>query len=186
MRVDGTTISNNTILNGGALPTYSGGAGFYFNESDLQIGQCAFTSNTVDSGGGGGINCYSGNTGMIESSLFEGNQASWGGALRIWSNSSVDVLDCSIHSNTAWQYGGALSVLWSTDFTVMNTDFGSNAAPSGAEGFIEDGGSVLLNCCILEPSQWEGAGTWSIDNEGCSVSNERMTWGELKQRFVSP
>ena len=181
--VEGTVVSGNWIINGGALPLYSGGGGFYFSESDLQVTRCTFSDNTVDSGGGGGINCYSGNTGSIESSLFEGNEASWGGGLRVWSNSSIDIVDCSIHLNSASIHGGALSVSNSTSFAVINTDFVDTSAPVGADGFIEDSCTVVLECCITSPSDWAGYGSWVIEDDGCSVRNDQISWGTLKHLF---
>ncbi|UCG50170.1 MAG: hypothetical protein JSU94_10340, partial [Phycisphaerales bacterium] len=150
----GSSTSGGAIYNHTCTPTITGctftgnratnGAGVY--TSGGYIGNCTFSDCNSASNKGGGI--YGGGDSLvIESCLFEGNQVGWaGGALYI---SKGDVINCIMSGNGSAFYGGAIYVDDNGEPNVTNcTIYGNTAGSNG--GAVHNTWAVPLftNCII--------------------------------------
>jgi predicted outer membrane repeat protein len=147
--------------------------------------QCLFLGNTADQQSGGALRCGDADV-TLQNCRFEGNSAGTeGGAVycAYWHGptSTLDLLSCTLVDNTAGVSGGAIHLLSGAVLKGMNTDFAGNNAPAGADGSVVTGGDAMLTCCLTDPGLWEG--TIILDDSGCTVSTESVSWGAVKALF---
>lgn len=155
-------VNDDSIANGGG-----GGLGFY-NSSNPTIRDAVIADNTGHDAGGIHVNLASitverctivGNTGesaggiylrigtsRIENTTISGNRATnsgYGGGIAILSTDDVEIVNCTIASNTSF-IGGGVSCLWS-DPTIVNSIFYDNTGVAVYER-SSDADPTIMNC----------------------------------------
>jgi len=166
----------NDGLNGGAI---------MLGDGSLTLSGCTFTNNRC-SDKGGAIVIGSG-AAEIRNCLFYSNITvveGRGGAICVWTESSLSLYDSSIIGNTSSEYGGGIYVKEGAALEADNVDMSDNVAPFGAEGWVAESGSASLICCDLNENDWGGLGTIIFDNSGCGpISRASITWGAVKALY---
>lgn len=120
--IKNTVFQNNTATqNGGAISAYV--------TQNITITNCQFNNNIAagsngKSGNGGAI--YSESTKIVLTDCtFTGNQAkkSYGGAIGAWTNTGLEITNCSFVQNTATNSGGAIIIYTGSRATLTNCSF---------------------------------------------------------------
>ena len=119
------------VHNSEFIDNHATGYGGLIVRNDFIIDSCLFVDNTASFyGAGGGI---SGGTGILSNSVFVNNSidsldvnvSSGGGGLSLWSDTNVEVLNCTFSGNIA-NTGGGLSVGNRAVANVLNSIFYDN------------------------------------------------------------
>ncbi len=140
LSIDGTTISNNSAANGGAI---------YTSEA-LTFTGCDISYNTA-SGSGGAIHNSSSNL-SIDGTTISNNSAANGGA--IYTSGALTLTGCDISNNTASGSGGGINITQTTanyvPVTIYNTAITGNTATGGAGGVYSKGKNdlIMVNCTV--------------------------------------
>ena len=150
---------------------YYGGVGIW---SDFSVDSCYFMNNTTEyyAAGGGFSN---GASGTISNSVFANNIANLvgndevnSGGLTIWTDTDVNVVNCTFVGNSAAS-GGGLSVGNGGHATVRNSIFYNNSPDQlGLEQWEGNCASLDVDYCLVE----EGADSVHFDTTSCV-----LTWG---------
>jgi len=127
------TVSNCTFVNNTSV--YYGGA--IFNNNSLTVTDSTFSNNTAAGGASraGAIFNGSAGTAAVSDSTFSGN-SSVGGAGALYSDGTLNVVDCTFFNNVTSSYGGGLENSGGGTATVVNSTFSDNSAPAGEGGGI--------------------------------------------------
>jgi len=109
--------------------------------SEFALERCIVADNALDHGNGGGLECFS--------------------------ESSVQVTECTFARNTAGSGGGAM-IAWDSFATFQRCTFSENVADLGGSGLCSDGSDVRVTQCIIAFGDGasvalEDGGTVSID-----------------------
>ena len=192
VRIVDSTFRNNTLRWG------RGGAVNAGTRSRVVIEGCSFLDNDVEHGNGGAIGAWPYADVKVIGCFFQGNHADDGGAI---SARTIDIDDCIFENNAATGDGGALHVLatetvenltfidnsaarggavWSLKaLALRDCRFDGNTAPVGPDGYAD---SVILSCTSSDPAAW-AAHSITLDNEGCEVPSETMSFSRLKSLY---
>ncbi|UCG52101.1 MAG: right-handed parallel beta-helix repeat-containing protein [Candidatus Latescibacterota bacterium] len=203
------TLTNCTISNNWSV--YGGGIRVSLN-CDATLTDCTFSDNVADSRGGGMGTAFGGSA-TLTNCTFLNNSAYSGGAVCLASDGSVTFTNCSLIGNSASSDGGGIKIQCNggcasttliscsltdnsartgggiylegaTYFAADTTEFHNNtASTSGANGYVESEGEVVLTCCVSDLGGFEGDGTITLNNEGCFSPTEPTTWGRLKALY---
>ncbi|MHC4500825.1 MAG: nidogen-like domain-containing protein, partial [Planctomycetota bacterium] len=123
------------------------GAGIYFDvNSDSQLTICDFNNNTADQEGGG-VFYDQDSTVSISDCNFIRNTASYGAALHFYANCSGAVAYSTLTDNTATQDGGAIYLVESGEFALMDCDITGNTAIRGAGVYAIDSPQASITGC---------------------------------------
>lgn len=192
VRIVDSTFRNNTLRRG------RGGAVNAGTRSRVVIEGCSFLDNDVEHGSGGAIGVWPYADVKVNGCFFQGNHADDGGAI---SARTIDIDDCIFENNEATGDGGALQVfatetvesltfignsaarggaVWSLKaLTLTDCMFDGNTAPVGPDGYAD---TVTLACTSSDPAAW-AASPVTVDNDGCEVPSETMTFSRLKTLY---
>ncbi|MHC4501521.1 MAG: right-handed parallel beta-helix repeat-containing protein, partial [Planctomycetota bacterium] len=123
------------------------GAGIYFDvNSDSQLTICDFYNNTADEEGGG-VFYDQDSTVSISDCNFTRNTASHGAALYFYTNCSGAVAYSAMTDNTATQDGGAIYLVESGEFALVDCDIAANTAIRGAGVYAVDSPQASISGC---------------------------------------
>jgi parallel beta-helix repeat protein len=170
--------------------TFSGnwhyyGAGVSGHKSSIIITDCTFSDNKGD-WRGGAIMLWDVTATFTNCSFTNNVTDGCGGA--IYSNHDfITLTNCLFTGNSAWE-GGVIcledSVQGASLLIAENTHFlGNNAINMGTDGYIGVGSEASLRCCQTDSSLWINYGTFILDNDGCEIATESVTWGEIKALY---
>jgi hypothetical protein len=177
-------VGNNAVLDGGAISSFTGG--------NTTLGACIFTGNTVSAAGGSGGALHLGgnNTVTATGTMFEGNNATFGGAIASICSNNLYLLECQLMNNDATALGGALHAAdgsvdacqvnnsWSM-VTVSLCSFQNNTARAGGgAAFIANGATLnSLSCTFVhnDAKAAQGGGVMLGKNSSCWCSNTSFT-----------
>ena len=134
---------------------------------------------------GGGIEVYgSNNVTTLRNCLIRNNHADLNGGGLILGNYATVILDnCTITGNSAGQAAGGVDVSWYSRLEGEQATIMDNTAPIGPDGGVASFAVAVLTCCEVDPAAWSVTGTFSLDNAGCGVGQEPVSWGEVKSLF---
>ena len=154
-----TTISESSFFNN--IAQSSGGA--ILSYDSLRVNKCVFKANYAKDFYGGAIDGLSptGNV-IISNSLFTGNKATYGGAIRLQANSQSLISNCTIAGNYAETWGGGL---FSVGNKVNNSIVWNNKAGISGDGIYNSTNTVSYSIV-----QGGYAGTGNIDADALFVS----------------
>jgi cysteine-rich repeat protein/predicted outer membrane repeat protein len=178
------------------------GGGIYASQSELEIENAFFISNTADDSGGGILSSWEGETRLINT-LFAYNRAGeYGGGISITENGNVEFRNVTLSDNRADTAGGAIyspsadstlslvnSIVWNngTEIDVQGTIDVSYCAIDG--GF--DGTGNIDTGPIFGDPQITGTGIWTDvlydESTGYTVlTDSSASWNpdELIDRFI--
>ncbi len=157
------TFTGNTARQGGAV----------FRTRVVE--HCVFADNTADEMGGALALAFD----HVLDSVFQDNRSVLGGALI----DTEQIDHCRFEGNVATQQGGAVySRIANRDHTFTYCRFSGNSAPIGSDGSLPFCSLLRLVCCSPSRLTWQ-APTIELEDEGCAVSNEQMSFGGLKSIF---
>jgi hypothetical protein len=158
--VTNCVITDNTALQGAGMMNYA--------SSSPTITHCSFIGNKAS--GGGAVGNFTNSNPMFIGCIFQKNEASSGGGMynqlsdpkltncTFWANKAVLggviydetgtllLTHCTFAGNTASQWGSCLDISYST-VTFNNCIVWNN----GGIPFFNDGGTITVNHCLLEP-----------------------------------
>jgi hypothetical protein len=168
---DGAHFSDNRAARGGAVALLG---------SDLEVTGGAFLSNAAYHEGGAIYLEDAGSSASIQTSYFNLNQASLGGAIAS-SEGSLSIGTSLFRSNAAAGYGGSIHTVGGT-FTLMETRFeGGQAAAGGELNFVEPTG-VLIDSCSFWNSTAQTGGIISVSGgEDFLIASSRFYGGSAQQ-----
>jgi hypothetical protein len=158
------------------------GAALFTGTSTVEVTGCLFSGN--ESGGyGGAIELVEGVSATFDRCTISGNTClEKGGGLHAEGSGLTTLLSCSIYGNSAGESGGGVFT-W-TELSATNTDITGNDAPLGADGYAGD--ITNLRCCLVDLARWAidpNQGELNLDNEGCGISSEVSSWGNVKALY---
>ena len=119
---------------------HSGGA-LVMTRSNVSVANSLFVGNHAHSGGA--IRTIQGSHLSLESSVFDSNKATWGGAIMISGRSSVHILNSNFSNNTG-VYGGAMNIEQS-EANIVSSIFSNNSAQSDDFSWSQYGGVLYCN-----------------------------------------
>ncbi len=140
------TFTENTGFCGGAV---------YFNDSEYSIENCDFLKNNATSETyGGGAVYNTGATGTIEKATFTENTALRGGAVAIYTNSSVELSNITATANEAAADGGAIYAnKCSVDLTNENIVLRNNKANNGGAVYATSAPLFNVSGAVIENNE---------------------------------
>ncbi|MEM8488467.1 MAG: T9SS type A sorting domain-containing protein [Bacteroidota bacterium] len=151
LKLDGVTVEANTSL-------YGGGGMYVFN-SKLTVLNSFLLNNTAAlpppglDGEGGGIYYLSGDSLVVENTVFKGNSASDGGGL--WQDAeTAQINGVSFLANSAVLGGGFYN--FKSDAYIINTFWGGNEAIVGAGGLMNENSDPHLTNVIFSGNRTTG------------------------------
>ena len=124
------------------------GAGVTLQDCDAQLVDCTISGNSAVQGGAVYVRNQSP---VISGCSLHGNNAEYGGATYLFTDSSPSFLDCSIHSNTASGFAGAVAAYLHGAAIFDNCSISSNSSAGIGGGFWIYGSSAnmeITNCAI--------------------------------------
>ena len=169
------TLTNCNFANNHVTGTDSYGGAIYFAEnSNCNVGNCNFTNNkaTGDYSYGGAIYVAKNSNGNVANCNFTDNNASdYGGAICFDDDSTGNVTNCNFTGNNVMLDGGA--ICFKNSGTVINCSFADNCAlRDGGAVFIFSSGSVVNS--DFKNNAAYGGGAIIFFDEG-SVENSNFT-----------
>ncbi len=134
----------------------------------LRVSNCSFINNRADWDGGAIDRCYD-SSAIIESCLFEGNQADEGGAVNSFMGS---IRDCVFLRNRAAHLGGAICRTSSYRTpTVSNCLLAENTAGEAGGAIFCDAVAALENCTLVANNSPSAAAfALDVDDSNASIS----------------
>jgi parallel beta-helix repeat protein/predicted outer membrane repeat protein len=174
------------------------------NGSSATLTDCSFSGNSE-----GGIAASASSSPALTNCDFSNNSGVRGGGMSLSSNASATLTDCSFVGNSAINEGGgmmledAFATLTNCSFTnnsakdgggiylegastfaADTTEFHNNTASNeGAHGYVGSGSEAILTCSVPDLSGFAGAGTITLNYDGCFSPTKTMTWGRLKALY---
>jgi parallel beta-helix repeat protein len=149
--VEGCEFLDNETNRGALYPT---------NCQNILIDNCLFQNNDNASGFGGGMFAWQPEDLAITNCIFDGNSASNASGIYIDQRdinaegniNSVVFDNCTFSNNEASDYGGTGIYFWNSNFTILNSTFEDNFAPSSAPAIYMggDGDSGVIDNCVFE------------------------------------
>ena len=129
-----TTLINNCEF----IENISGryGGGFIVHDTKyLEIDSCIIKDNKSLRGGGGGLNIWSIDGGIISNSIFSGNivmdttetDTFRGGGIHLWADATLTIRNCTITNNTA-PLAGAIAIKHNSHCTIVNSIIWGNGS----------------------------------------------------------
>lgn len=152
---------------------YMHGAGFQFNNCNVNMEDMYFHDNYCPACYGGGANFDSCNV-NINKAVFEDNYAVNAGGIGIQRSNDyeVKVFNILLNNNIAYHYGGAMAIAASSPL-VYNVTMVNNytiAAGGGALQFF-DGARPVFKNCIIWGNDWYG------EHNSISDGSQIFVWG---------
>lgn len=144
------------------------GGGIYGGNSDFSVLGCIFISNEATDGGGVYVE---GAMPSIINCTFDGNEATHGGGMFV-GNTSPSIVNCAFLSNAADQGGGvAKSFGGNPQFT--NCEFSQNFAMMTGGGLYVGAAGVTLTDCIIDGNIAldDGGGMWNGSQASTTATN---------------
>ncbi len=144
---------------------------------------CQFIQNSAV-GKGGGLGMYGCHADIDHCSFTYNTAIGNGGGVSI-NNGVYDIVSCTITENTSDGDGGGICLgdQPSTILVASNTDIVCNVGELGQDGYVIDGASALLTCCMVELENWGGAGAVTLNNDGCTIGAKPSSWGAVKSMY---
>ncbi len=143
----------------------SGGSIFRDNKyGQIGIIKCTFYRNEVDDGFGGAIFMASVDNFLMNSSSFENNSATRGGAVQFEGN-LIKLNKCYFNNNTATSAGGALNID-ANNIDISESNWNSNSALSGDGGAIKSSGCLKIASSTFIFNKAESGGALSVSIHG--------------------
>ena len=164
----GSIIANCTFENNEALT--SRGGGLYNTNSPSTIRDCDFIGNIAAASSGGGLQLRSGvpNEPFVINCVFEGNEATWGGAIGSYDETSTNnIINCTFDSNESANVGGAISNAFGATSIIKGCTFLDNTT-GGSGGAIfsqNDTAVVSIDSCFFGENQANFGGAINIGSE---------------------
>ena len=168
----------------GGNRTMVGGGVSWLGSGTALIEDCIVENNAVWETGGG-VEVFGSKAHLIlRNCLIRGNTADRGAAgLQVGSSGRATLENCTITENTAGLYGGGVNVGSYSRLEALQTTILGNTASLGPDGTISSTSMATLTCCEVDLDFWDVAGSLTVDDEGCGVAAEHVTWGEVKSLF---
>ncbi len=160
-------------------------SGIYCGTSaSLTAVDCQFVSNSAQRGAG--VSFWDATATFTRCTFVDGSAGNLGGALYVL-DATVSLIDCVVRENSAKEGGGLFvedSTMGPSLLTAEKTEFYDNSATNaGEDGFVAAGSTVVLTCSTFDDGGFEGDGTLTLNNDGCSTPVRRVTWGQVKALY---
>lgn len=175
IRVAGALYLYHSEVSGNGLPGNNGDVGGgIFNGGHTVLSRSEVSSNTADTGFGGGI--YTAGTGLTEirDSKFFNNSAEFGGALASSEDGASALVERSQFSyNRAIDLGGADYQLGNSNYSFTNTTINSNTAGAGSGGGairVRDGAATLSSSTVTRNNAPNAGGISAQNDSGGTTS----------------
>lgn len=154
-------ISNSSYLNNSS---YGNGGAIYLNNSEMFIIQSTIANNNVlnSSYGGGAIYLTNSLSSIYESSINENSSNKNAGAIGVYSNSNLELINISANGNNAFDNGG---FIYSSGSNVMinHSSIEQNSAKSGGAIYYNtESYSYIDNSSFLENTSSQNGGALYI------------------------
>jgi predicted outer membrane repeat protein len=173
-------VDNSALMTGGAVVSATG--------SNASLIGCTFTRNsaTISGGSGGALHLGRGNEITATATWFEGNNATYGGAIASTCTNVVGLLDCQLVGNAATDVGGALHIADGsldvcpandvrTSLTASMCSFQRNTARTGGgAAYVANGAEInfLSSEFVLNHvGSGKGGAVLLRKNSSCGCSN---------------
>ncbi|MCL2688106.1 MAG: hypothetical protein FWE58_06180, partial [Methanobrevibacter sp.] len=124
----------------------SGGGAIYVGDGSINIIASNFENNTVGQDSSGGAIYVDGGSVNLIACNFTANNANAGGAVFIFTNNNVEIVDCIFKNNVANNNGGAILFFKSNNVRVSNSSFTNNNGYVGGAIRIEDSNVDVIAC----------------------------------------
>jgi predicted outer membrane repeat protein len=169
------TMESLTIINGHSALNEGGGINIYQAGILLHLKNVSMTDNSVGTTlSGGAVNGgYASDVLVAENCSFEGNSATYGGAISMGGASSLTADNCSFIDNTAAGYGAIRTGYITLDACTFTGNSAVNLSGGAEDGAIYVyGGGSITNCLFFNNMAEAGVGVaWAgairhVDNAG--------------------
>ncbi|MBM4392252.1 MAG: hypothetical protein FJ090_14120 [Deltaproteobacteria bacterium] len=132
----GSVVDSVLTGSGTAWSNYGGGA--YLGDGVYSVEGSTFTGNQGYLGGGiylGGVSSRL----AVSGSSFSGNYSAYGGGIGLDYGPSLEVLDCTFETNTAYYHGGGVYAPQANAVVATGNTYTGNSAPNGWGGGVYAG-----------------------------------------------
>jgi predicted outer membrane repeat protein len=147
------------------------GAGFYTEESDLQIFKSIFQRN-FSWRNGSGLALTNNTTGTISSSLIIGNRAFRDGGALFMSASQIDLIGTNLIQNSCGNNGGGISAINNSNLTVSDALLRRNHSKGchGGAAYLDSVNNAHFDNCLflINRARYDGGAIYA---ENCSDSS---------------
>ena len=134
---------------------YQGGV-FYSGGGNLRLTDCRLQSNTATQGGA--FYCDS-SAPELTNCVVSDNTAQSGGGFYLYTNSNVNLINCTLQNNQASTQGGAFYNEYTSNPNLINCSLQGNTAPTGRAFYNDDSTPTLVNCVL-----WNHGGSQAVSN----------------------
>jgi hypothetical protein len=160
----GTLAVDNSTFTGNSAGFFGGGISSWGGTAT--IGNCTFSGNTTEDGGGGAIMDYNCTMTVSNCTLFDNTADTlftpidWGGG-GIYNDGPLTVTDCTLYDNSAYE-GGGIDNEYSGALTVSNCSLYGNSGYYLGGGIYNNSMAAILNSTIYGNS---ATGTYQFGGE---------------------
>ena len=196
LAIEGSLFSSNSAgSSGGSLYMFRTAA-----DTIVSASRTIFSGNTTldsDSGGGGAVNCVSGELNIrrclfdnnstariggglfigsnieatVTDSVFSNNRATgagWGGAIMLWAGAGHNLINLSFYGNLAVQ-GGAVYTNTASHLIINSVFYGNSASSYGNNILMDDSDTLVPVRCFFDNGLYVNGGG-AIDSSGSIVN----------------
>ena len=194
--IDTSTFTNNSVGHDGAVA-------YIHDRSSAVINSCNFTSNWANNSGGivyarrhcnlsisdgyfhnntaensGGAVCIQGDNNIsIENSTFFGNKADYGGVVRMYIRSKINISDCQFSNNEANIGGGIVATYKYSIVAIQSSQFVHNTASYGGVVIAYQSSTVIFdNVNCLNNAARSGGVIRTIQGSNITVTNSNFAY----------
>ncbi len=165
LTLDASSLGKIKISNNNTNSVSGNGGGGIFSNGTLVMNNTEVSYNKAASyGSGGGV--YAANTSTITNSEIKFNEARLGGGI-YKTNNSIYIYNCTLDSNTAYEYGGGFYGIYSNGY-FKDTTIKKNKAQNGGgiygtmSNYSSYGNYYLTDCYIIDNiASHNGGGVYS-------------------------
>ncbi|MEI8609964.1 choice-of-anchor Q domain-containing protein [Enterovibrio sp. Hal110] len=179
----GNSASSVSTSHGGAIAALG-----VFSPTNIDIRKSRFLSNSTV-GYGGAIFAGTGVEANVIDSVFDGNTALIGGAIRIQAGASqftsLSVAGSEFSNNQALWYAGAVYAEYNVAFDAINSSFSNNQAGWEGGAFYFLSGTVNLNSIMASGNQSSSGGVIAALGSPWSPSLIRLTRSFLSENSAN-
>lgn len=146
----------------------NGGAGICSSASSNPVIRGCFVTRNGTTGYGGGIRCYGTSSPLIDRTSISQNRARSGGGIYLSIQSTVQLVNCTVSGNRAFEYGGGIS----GSPRIVHCTFAGNTAA------VEGGGisASYPGCSIINSILWGDSPEEIAGNPVISYSDVQGGW----------
>ena len=154
----------------------SGGIIYTRRHCNLTISDGYFHNNTAENSGG--AVCIQGdNKVSIEGSIFSDNKADYGGVVRMYIRSKINITDCQFSNNEANIGGGTVTTYKYSVASIQNSQFILNTASYGGVLIAYQNSAVIIdNVSCLNNTARSGGVFRTLQGSNITVTNSNFSY----------